>query len=270
MVALVGVVPGYREALESLYTALLLQNGVPIAYGPASVAAGCCELGLNLFEEFRGVETRHVFAQYLRVLHQVLGARAFFVTAYGMGAGNPEALRAGSFWFYRRLGFRPSNPAVEVLAQTEEARLGASPGARSDLRTLRRLSDTSVWFDLSRGACRPLALGRIGLAVTRRIVAEHRGEREAGRRRDATRVARALALGGTVPRATLELLAPVLALDPELERRPARERARLARFCRAKAGPSEGGADRWLQSCPGVLAALSRAAEPMAPGRTSP
>lgn len=260
VVALVGVVPGYREALESLTTALLLQNGVPIAYGPASVSLGCCEMGLNLFDEFRGFDTRRLYAQYMRAIHHVLGARTFFLTAYGMGAGNPDALRAGSFWFYRRLGFRPANPAVERLARVEEARLRATPGARSGLAMLRRLSDTSVWFDLSRGASRPLPLGAIGLAVTRRIASEYGGERERARKSDAARVARALGLGRDVPRATLELVAPVLALDPELERRPRTERAHLARFVGAKAGPSERRADAELRACTSFLAALRAAA----------
>jgi hypothetical protein len=259
-VALVGVRPHFREALESLTTALVLRNGVPIAYGPASVSAGSCELGLNLFEEFRGLETRRLYAQYMRALHHGLGAHTFFLTPYGMGAGNPEALRAGSFWFYRRLGFRPTNPAVETLARAEERRLAGTSGARSSLAMLRRLADTSVTFPLARRAEAPLPLGAIGLAVTRRITAEHRGDRERAQRNDVARVTRALALGRSVPRATLELVAPVLALDSELERRPRAERARLARFVRAKAAPSERGADAELGAAAGFLAALRGAA----------
>lgn len=258
VVALIGAVPGYREALESLTTVLLLKNGVPVAYGPASVSAGCCELGLNLFDEFRGVETRWLYAQYLRVVHHVLGARAFFLTPYGMGVGNPDALRAGSFWFYRRLGFRPSNPEVEALARAEEARLVRQKGARSDLRTLRRLAETSVWLHLARGGTAPLPLGPIGLAVTRRVAREHGGDRARAQRRDEARVARALGL--RKGEGALPLLAPVLALDAELERRPLRERRALAAFVRAKAAPSEVGADARLLACPGWLAALRRAA----------
>lgn len=269
VVALVGAVPEYREALESLYTVLVLQNGVPIAYGPASVSAGCCELGLNLFDEFRGVETRHLYAQYLRVVHHVLGARYFFLTSYGMGAGNPEALRAGSFWFYRRLGFRPTRARVEALARAEERRLARTPGARSDMATLRRLSDTAAFLDLSAGRCRPLALGRLGLAVTRRLTQAYGGERELGLRRDVARVRRALQPRAVLPRAALELLAPLLALDDELERRPRRERAALERFLRAKAAPSEVGADAHLSACPGFVDALRRAAPP-APDQDSP
>ncbi len=261
VVALCGVRPDYREALESLYTALLLQNGVPIAYGPASVSAGACEMGLNLFEEFRGLETRRLYAQYMRAIRHVLGAERFFVTAYGMGAGNPEALHAGSFWFYRRLGFRPSSAEVERLAQVEEARLAAQPGARSDLATLKRLARGSVWFDLSRGTLQPLALGPLGRAVTRRVCAEHGGQRERARARDAASVARALGLGRTVPRATLELVAPLLSLDPELARRPRAERNHLARFVRAKAAPSERRADAELRACPGFLESLRSLAQ---------
>jgi hypothetical protein len=258
-VALVGVVAHYREALESLYTALILRNGVPIAYGPASVAAGCCELGLNLFPEFRGLETRHVYAQYMRALHHVLGARLFFLTPYGMGVGNPEALAAGSFWFYRRLGFRPTNPAVETLARAEERRLATHPGQRSSLATLRRLSDTSVRFALTRPAPEPLPLGRIGLAVTRRIQIHHRGDRERARLSDARDVARALGLG-RARNAALELLSPVLALVPDLAHLPRSERRHLAHFLAAKDSARELGADAELCAANRFLAGLRAAA----------
>ena len=92
-VALVGILPAYRDALECHTFALVVKNGVPIAYGPASVCCGCCEMGINVFPEFRGGETRWVYSQYMRAIHQVLGARHFFVTTYGMGRGNPEAIR---------------------------------------------------------------------------------------------------------------------------------------------------------------------------------
>jgi len=61
---------------------------------------------------------------------------------------------------------------------------------------------------------------------------------------------------------TLELLAPVLALDTGLARRPPAERALLARFVRAKAAATEAGADSLLLRCEGFLAALRRAAAP--------
>jgi len=261
-VVLVGVGPEEREALEALYTMLLVRNGVPIAYGPASITAGCTEMGLQLFPEFRGRETRWLYAQTLRALHHVLGSRHFFLTAYGVGAGNPEALQAGSFWFYRRLGFRPASAEVERLARAEERRFARSPGARSTLATLKRLAETSVHLDLSRGRWHPLPLGPVGLAVTRRIVGVHGGDRARAAREDARLVARALGGRAGLPSATLALLAPVLALDPALARRPRVERAALRAYVRAKGAPSEREADAHLRAAPGFLAALRKAAEP--------
>jgi hypothetical protein len=137
-VVLIGVLPEWRSALESLYVFLPLKNGVPLAYGPASVCLGCCETGVNLFPEFRGAETRSIYAQVMRVLHHRLGADYFLLTRYAMGEENEDALKAGSFWFYRKLGFAPTNPEVELLARAEEVRMAAEPGYRCDRRTLRR------------------------------------------------------------------------------------------------------------------------------------
>ncbi|MFQ5505699.1 MAG: hypothetical protein ACE5F1_13015, partial [Planctomycetota bacterium] len=113
-VAFIGVIPEYRDVLECSYCFLILKNGVPIAYGPSSVCFGCCEMGINLFPEFRGGEIRFIYPQFMRAIHHALGARYFFLTSYGMGEGNPEAIRSGAFWFYRKLGFRATNLDVEA------------------------------------------------------------------------------------------------------------------------------------------------------------
>ena len=67
-----------------------------------------------------------------------------------------DALRTGAFWFYRKLGFKPTNPEIEALARGEERRMAAQPGYRSDRRMLRRLSRTEAFLDLSGGKRRPL------------------------------------------------------------------------------------------------------------------
>ena len=187
-VALVGVVPEWRSALESLHFFLILKNGVPVAYGPAAAFLGCCEMGINLFPEFRGGEIRYIYAQFMRVLHHRLGVDYFFLTRYGMGEGNPEAIRTGAFWFYRKLGFQPTNPDVEALARAEESRMRARPGYRSDRRTLHRLSHTEAYLDLSAGKCRPFDFGRFGLALGRHIAEKFDGDRALARKRCAARV----------------------------------------------------------------------------------
>ncbi|MFN7971007.1 MAG: hypothetical protein U0166_01420 [Acidobacteriota bacterium] len=178
-IALAGVVPGRRSLLEALHFFLILKNGLPIAYGPAAVSFGCCEMGINLFPELRGAEIRHVYAELMRLLHQRLGVEYFHLTRYGMGEGNEEAIQSGAFWFYRKLGFLPTSPRVARLAESEERKRAADPDHRSDRRMLLRLSHTEAYFDLSGGRRSPMPLGLLGLAESRAAAhgrPRHRGD----------------------------------------------------------------------------------------------
>ncbi|MBI5710677.1 MAG: hypothetical protein HZC42_10295 [Candidatus Eisenbacteria bacterium] len=236
-VALIGVRREFRSPLETLHVFLVVKNGVPVAYGPAAVFMGCCELGMNLFPGFRGGEVRWLYAQLMRVLHHVLAVDHFFVTRYGIGDGNDEAIESGAFWFYRRLGFRPTSARVETLAREEEARMAARPGHRSDRRTLRRLSHTEAALDLSNGRCRPMDLGRLGVAQSRFIARAFSGDRALSERRCVARVKRLLGPGGDGW--ALRALSPLLCMIPDLPRWSGRERAALARIVRAKDAPCE-------------------------------
>jgi hypothetical protein len=257
-IAFVGVLPEHRSALESLYFFLVTRNGVPLAYGPAAVHVGCCELGINLFPEFRAAEIRTIYAEFMRALHHLLGVRYYSITSYGMGEGNEDALKSGAFWFYRKLGFLPVNPEVEALACEEEERMRAHPGHRSDRRTLRALSRTGAYLDLSGGRSRPLALGALGIAQTRFVEEEFGGDRALADRRCAARMTRALDLGGKRPegeRHALRALAPLLCLcgAPSWS---ARDRRALARIVRAKGARSEMAAARLSADHETLAAAL--------------
>ncbi len=232
-----GVAPERRSALETLVFFLVLKNGVPIAYGPAAVAAGCCEMGINLFPEFRGGEIRYLYGQFMRVLHGTLGVQRFRLTAYGMGAGNDDALRSGAFWFYRKLGFRAADPDVEALARAEEARMRADPTHRSNLRMLRRLALTDADLDLSAGRVPLLPLAEIGLALSRSIDARFGGDRARCERAARRRVGAIL----DVPRAAigLRLVAPLLAMIPDLHAWSRRDLGGVRRFVLAKGARSE-------------------------------
>jgi len=233
---------------------LAFKNGVPIAYGPGTVSLGCCEVGINLFPEFRGAEIRYLYPQFLRALHRLLGAEYFFLTPYGMGEENPAAIRTGAFWFYRKLGFRPTNPAVEALAAEEEQRMTSEPGVRSTTAMLRRLSHTSVFLDLSGGTCRPLDLGAIGVHHSRFISEGFAGDRGRAVRESVSRVARALGFGGNVrrlpqgARRAWEMLAPLLAMIQGLDAWNERDKKRMLRILREKGGASERGVDRLIRS----------------------
>jgi hypothetical protein len=274
---LIGLECEFRSPLETIAFFLVVKNGAPIAYGPAGVLFGCCEMGINLFPEFRGAEIRTIYAQVMRVLHQLYGVDLFFLTRYGMGEGNPEAIASGAFWFYRKLGFRPTNPDVERLAREEEARMAADPSHRSDRAMLRRLSRTEAWFDLSGGRRRPLPVGRLGVAESRFIGHAFGGDPDAARRECAARVARTLG----IPRGTgwgLDALAPTLAMVPDLAAWTRAEKAALAAIVRAKSGPAEAGAARLLGAHARLEAALraiagdaaARGGPDVSPGGTRP
>jgi hypothetical protein len=173
----------------------------------------------------------------MRVLYHLLGADYFFLTRYGMGEGNEDAIASGAFWFYRKLGLRPTNPEVEKIAREEEAKRAADPSYRCDRRTLRRLSHTEAYLDLSGGRHRPVDFGGLGLAQSRLLASRFGGDRALAEKRCAARLARALRVppGGR----TLRTLAPLLSLIRDLPAWSARERASLAGALRAKDAGSE-------------------------------
>ena len=254
-VALIGVEPDWRSPLEVLTFFLILKNGVPVGYGPAAIFDGCCEMGINLFPEFRGGEIRYFYGQLMRVLHHRMGVDYFFLTRYGMGEGNEDAIRSGAFWFYRKLGFRPTSPEVEALACEEERRIRAQPGYRSDRRMLHRLSHTQAYLDLSGGARRPHDFAQLSAAGSRALAAS--ADRGGVASRQARRLGRML---GIDPAGRgLLALAPLLSRIPDLQDWPAGDRESLARFLRAKEGPAESRAAR-LSRHPRLAAALRKIA----------
>lgn len=253
-IALIGVLSEFRNPLETLAFCLVMKNGLPIAYGPAGVLLGCCEIGINLFPEFRGGEIRFIYSQFMRALHHVLGVRYFFLTAYGMGVDNEEAIASGAFWFYRKLGFRPTNPDVESLALAEERKMAARPGHRSDRRTLRRLAQTEAFLDLSGGQYQPFDLGGLGIAQSQFLARQFRGDRAHAEAVCTEQMQRLLRMPGQT--ASLRAMAPVLAMIPDLEQWSSGERRALAAIVQAKGAASEFGADSLIVDHKKLVTAL--------------
>jgi hypothetical protein len=161
-----------------------------------------------------------------------------------MGDGNPEALKSGAFWFYRKLGFRAANPDVEALAREEEAIMRRKRGHRSSRATLQELSLTDAYFDLSGGVCAPVNFENLGHAVTRFVVEEFGGDRRKAERAAIGRLLRLLDirdLGTWSPteRAAFRRCAPVMVLLPGLGDWPVEEKRELAAAIRAKGGQSQ-------------------------------
>lgn len=264
-IVLAGVLPEHRAPLGASYFFMVLKNGVPVAYGPAAPLFGACELGINVFPEFRGGEIRYFYAQFMRLLRHAFDVELFYLTRYGMGEDNPDAIASGAFWFYRKLGFVPTNPKVEALAREEEARMKAEPGHRSDKKMLRRLARTEAVLDLSGGRRKPFDFGALGLAVSRSIALRHDGDRAAAVRRASLRVRRALDIRDFArwtpdERTSLDRLSLVLELVSDLGRMSRADKTALVRIIRGKGGPSETEATRLLAGHARLEAALRQVA----------
>jgi len=252
-VALIGTRPPHRAQLECLYYFGVFKNGVPVAYGPAGVFAGACEMGINLFPEFRGAEIRLIYAQVMRVLRHVLGVRYYFLAPYGMGVDNPDAIASGAFWFYRKMGFLAENPKIEELARQEEQRMRDYPGYRSDRRMLHRLKHTRAYFDLSGGECAPFDFAMLSRLQTARIAQRFGGDRAKAAGKSGDALATTLGAKGRnrwpeAERRAFDELAVAVSLIPGLKAwsRPEKTAAVLA--LRAKGAASEAGAcKRWAR-----------------------
>lgn len=260
-VALIGTRPPFRAQLECLYFFLVLKNGVPIAYGPAGVFGGACEMGINLFPEYRGAEIRGIYAHVMRVLRHVLGAEYYFLQPYGMGVGNPDAIASGAFWFYRKLGFRAENSQIEALARDEERRMREQPGYRSDRRMLHRLKHTRAYYDLSGGRCAPFDFAMLGRLQSARVASRYRGDRAKAATMSGREVAKAL--GATDRRrwpeaeqVAFDACATAVALIPGLRDWPRAQKTAAVLAMRAKGAASEARAAKRWGGHPALVPAL--------------
>jgi hypothetical protein len=276
-VALIGIAPAHRLPLHAYYAYLALKNGVPVSYGAGWQLFGVLEAALNVFESFRGGESAFVAAQALRAYRSAFGMRAITLDAYQIGRDNAEALAAGAFYFYDRLGFRPRDPRVEALARAERAKIAARPDHRSPPRVLRRLAASDMRLDLD-GArvADPPPASRLAALVTRHIARRFGGDRAAAERDATARVARAVGARDwqrwpAERRHGFAQLALVAALIPGLEGWTPSERGALLEVMRAKGGPSEAAYARRLGAHPRLQRALAAlAAAPRTAAVTAP
>lgn len=244
-VAMFGMSPGRRLPIESFFGFLLLKNRVPIGYGGGWPFGARCEIGVNIFESFRGGDSLFAFAQVLRVYRHAFAAERFYVDPFQFGAGNTEAIRSGAFWFYWRLGFRPVEPRLAALASQEAARVASRRGDRSPPSVLRRLAGARLVLHLAPAPREPdIDLCRVGLAATDVRARRFGGDRRRALERCAATVARRLGAAGWMrwpvrQREAFAELAVLVAMIPDLPRWSAAERRALLKLMRAKGGPRE-------------------------------
>ena len=143
-----GVPPEWRLPLRAYHGGMFFKNGVPAGYVEVLSFFERAEVGFNLYYTFREGESAWLYARLLHLFHQELGVTCFSVDPYQIGHENAEAVDSGAFWFYRKLGFRPTHPDVVRLTAREEARMKKTAGYRSSTRTLEKLAEGYLLYEM--------------------------------------------------------------------------------------------------------------------------
>lgn len=257
-----------RLPLRAYHAGFTLKNGVPINYIEGITICERMEIGFNTFYTFREGESAWVYATVLRLLHQIAGVTCISIDPYQIGFNNDEAIESGAFWFYRKMGFRPTRPELARLMAAEERKIAADPTYRTPARVLRRLSAGNIVYEAPgtpRGDWDRFAIRNLGLAVQRRMSKEFDGDAVKIRTASAEKIARVLGRG--LPRAgepeyqAFEDLALVLALIPGLSEWTEPEKKKLAQIIRAKTEADESRYARLLQRHAKLRAAIIKLGE---------
>jgi hypothetical protein len=249
-----GVTAEHRLPLRAYHSAFMVKNGVPIGYVEGLSLFERMEIGFNIYYTFREGESAWLYARVLHLFRQLTGVTAFSVDPYQIGFENKEGIESGAFWFYRKLGFRPVRAPIAQLVDEEERKIAARPSYRTSAKTLGRIAEGHMLFELE--PVRPRAwddfqIRNLGLAVNRRMAESFDGDARRMRRAAFESVARALGVQTTTwtkpERRAFEHLALVFSLIPNLARWTQDEKRALLRLARAKAGAEESKYLRLLQ-----------------------
>ena len=241
-----GLPPDRRLPLRAYLAGFTLKNGVPINYVEAIGLCEWIEVGFNTFYTYRQGETAWIYAQLLRCLCRHMGAKCISVYPYQLGVCNEEAIESGAFWFYRKLGFRSGRADLRRLTEREEQRIARNPKYKTPLRTLRRLAQAHVFYELPGAeseAWDRFSTRNLGLMVNQRMAGEFGGDSGRIRTASVKQVRRALGVSieswAEAEQTAFENWSLVLALIPDLARWRADEKADLVRIVRAKADRDE-------------------------------
>jgi len=175
----ISLAPGVRLPLRAYHAAMIFKNMVPVGYFEGLSLFERMESGFNLYYTFREGETAWLYARTLAVMRQLLGVTTFVLDPYQVGFENEEGIESGAFWFYRKLGFRSTDPLLQKLTEKEEAKIRERKTYRTPAATLRELAVSPMVFEL-----KPTRVGdwdrfrvrEIGFAVQRLMAREFGGD----------------------------------------------------------------------------------------------
>ncbi|HEX6730605.1 MAG TPA: hypothetical protein VF074_11360, partial [Pyrinomonadaceae bacterium] len=172
-----GLSPEKRLPLRAYHAALIFKNRVPVGYFEGLSLFERMESGFNLYYTFRDGETAWLYARTLNVMRHMLGVTTFSLDPYQIGFENEEGIQSGAFWFYRKLGFRPTDSRLLEMAESEEFKIKSRPSYRTSAKTLRKLAVSPMVFELKEdhvGDWDRFQVRQIGITV-QRIMSESFG-----------------------------------------------------------------------------------------------
>jgi len=174
---IISLLPERRLPLRTYHAAMIYKNGVPIGYFEGLSLFERMESGFNLYYTFRDGETAWLYARILNVMHHFARVTSFSLDPYQIGFENEEGIESGAFWFYRKLGFRPTQPDALQLALKEEEKIRTRKGYRTPSATLRKLARSPMIFELDerhKGDWDRFQIRNIGFKVQRGLSEEER------------------------------------------------------------------------------------------------
>ena len=240
---IIGLGPEKRLPLRAYHAAMIYKNGVPIGYFEGLSLFERMESGFNLYYGFRDGETAWLYARILNVMHHLTGVTAFILDPYQIGFENEEGIASGAFWFYRKLGFRPTSTAIQKLTESQEAKIQSRKNYRTSASVLRRLAASAMILELDEsrsGDWDRFQLRNIGFALQRLMANMFSGD--AGQMRDEAlaNLARCCRIGSFKNKADRFVdLASALLLISDVRDWPAADLKLLGKIVDAKATADE-------------------------------
>jgi len=264
-VFVMGVPAGKRLPLRAYHAAMIFKNGVPVGYFEGLSLFERMESGFNLYYTFRDGETAWLYARILNIFRHLLGVTAFSIDPYQIGFENEEGIESGAFWFYRKLGFRPTEPEVMKLVLNEERRIASRSNYRTSARTLRKLAAGPMILELdktSEGDWDRFQVRNLGFTAQRRMARSFAGDAERFRSESVKKLNQGMGLSMRDWREAelfaLSDFAVSLSLVDDLPRWTDNEKRALVRVVRAKAGADESGYLKRMQKHARLRSAMLR------------
>lgn len=250
----IGLPPERRLPLRAYHAAMIFKNRVPIGYFEGLSLFERMESGFNLYYTFRDGETAWLYARTLNVMRHLLGVTTFSLDPYQIGFENEEGIQSGAFWFYRKLGFRPTDQQLLKLTETEEFKIKSQPSYRTSATTLRKLAASSMVFELNKnrpGDWDHFQVRHIGLRLQTTMAESFGGDARKMRAAAISFVERNLGLDSrTLTGARSKIfsdMALVLLLIPDMGRWKRNEKDGLKRIIQARMSAYEGKYLRLMQ-----------------------